>query len=63
MIGRLVVALTCKFISVQTICTSYEDRNVGLEPGCLASRLASCLVGLPQQMWISKGEYELFLKC
>ena len=30
-----------------------------VEPGFLASRLASCL---PQQMWISKGEYELFFK-
>ena len=32
-----------------------RDPNDGLEPG----RLASCL---PQQMWISKGEYELFFK-
>ena len=47
-------------LSVQIVCSSYEDPNVGLEPGYLASRLASCLVGLPQQMWISKGEYELF---
>ena len=31
-------------LSVQSVCSSYEDRNVGLEPGCLASRLASCLV-------------------
>ena len=45
-----------QLLSVQIVCSSYEDPSVGLEPGCLVS----CLVGVPQQMWISKGEYELF---
>ena len=34
-----------KLLSILIVCSSYEDPNVGLEPGCLASRLASCLVG------------------
>ena len=33
-------------LAVQIVCSSYEDPSVGLEPGCLASRLASCLVGV-----------------
>ena len=33
-----------------------RSEHVGLWPGCLAG----CLAGLPQQMWISKDEYELF---
>ena len=53
---QVVFQFYLQLLSVQVVCSLHEDPNVGLEPGCLAS----CLVGLPQQMWISKGEYELF---
>ena len=37
-----------QLLSVQIVCSSYDDPTDGLEPGCLASRLASrlasCLV-------------------
>ena len=45
MICRLLFPFVSLLLSVQIVCSSHEDPNVGLEPGCLASRLASCLVG------------------
>ena len=44
MICRLVLQFDLYSFSVQIVCSSYKDPNDGLEPGCLASRLASCLV-------------------
>ena len=63
MICKLVFNLTCDRFSVQIVCSSYEDPNVGLEPGCLASRLASCLVVCTTADVDLEGvEYELFFK-
>ena len=44
MICRLIFNLACNCL-VQIVCSSYEDPNVGLEPGCLVSRLASLFGG------------------
>ena len=42
---------------------SHEDPNVGLEPGCLASRLASCLVGVTTADVDLEGRVRTVSKC
>ena len=52
-----------KLLSIPSVCSSYEDPNVGLEPGCLASRLASCLMGFTTADVDLEGRVRTVSKC
>ena len=63
MICRLVFNLTCDRFQSKLFVVRTNDPNDGLEPGCLASRLASCFVAFTTADVDFEGRIRTVSKC